>query len=291
MQEIIKASKLLRDVTTLGIGGIAAFYLDVFDVPSMQDAIRYAQKNKIPYVVIGKGSNVFFDTRGFKGLVICNKLQFCQELSPGEFYAGAGYSFSLLGTMTAKNGFSGLEFAAGIPASVGGAVFMNAGAQSMDTQRFLAYVDFVDEDGNLKRYDRSELSFGYRHSTFQSMKGAIVGACFRLIPDTNARAKQMQLLHYRIGTQPYQSKSAGCVFKNPDCISAGALIEQMGLKGYSIGGAQVSEKHANFLINSQDATSDDFFHLINHIKSEAKILHNIELEQEIRYITTDTVHG
>ncbi len=291
MLDSFEIDKSLKELSTLKIGGIASFYVDVCDVPSMQNVLRYAKNEKISYVVIGKGSNVLFDSRGFQGLVIGNRIQFCNELVAGEFYAGAGYSFSLLGTQTAKKGYSGLEFAAGIPASVGGAVFMNAGAQKMDTANCLAYVDYVDEDGNLIRYNRKDLVFGYRTSSFQTMKGAIVGACFRLSPDTQARAKQIELLQYRIQTQPYQDYSAGCVFKNSDCGSSGFLIEQMGLKGYSIGGAKVSEKHANFLINAHDATSDDFIQLMRHIQNKAKDIYNVELVQEVRYITSGLIHG
>jgi UDP-N-acetylmuramate dehydrogenase len=185
---------------------------------------------------------------------------------------------------TAKKGFSGLEFAAGIPASVGGAVFMNAGAQGSETEKTLVQVEFVRPDGTLITFKKSDLQFSYRFSSFQNMEGAIVSALFELTPSIDARTKQRELLDYRIRTQPYHEKSAGCVFRNPAGGSAGALIDRCGLKGARIGDAAVSSMHANFFVNKGVSSCKDMQALIHHVRDEVKAKEGIELEQEVREI-------
>ncbi|MBS0654508.1 MAG: UDP-N-acetylmuramate dehydrogenase [Verrucomicrobia bacterium] len=286
MQQL-SSSRLLSEVCTFGIGGPAQYFVEVRDIPQMQKVLQECSTAGIRYFILGKGSNCLFDSRGFQGAVLQNKIDFCSETSPGVFHVGAGYSFSLLGTQTAKQGWSGLEFASGIPATVGGAVFMNAGAQGMQTWEALTFVDYVDADGVLKRFSKEELSYSYRFSSFQRMQGAIVGVCFTLTPSQGARERQIQLLKARIDTQPYQEKSAGCVFKNPTCAAAALLIDRCGLKGYRIGGAKVSEIHANFLINSGGATSQDVLDLRTYVKDVVLQKMDVTLESEIYWISAD----
>lgn len=278
-------NKRLSELTTLAIGGPARFFVEVKDVVSMQEILRFCAREKLSFFVLGKGSNCLFTDAGFDGVVIQNKIDFFEELSNGRVHVGAGFSFSLLGIQTAKKGLSGLEFAAGIPASVGGAVFMNAGAQGSETKNALESVDFVDESGNLRTFLKEELHFSYRHSSFQSMRGAIVGATFCLTATDTAKSKQRTLLDYRIKTQPYHEKSAGCVFRNPEGHSAGALIEQCGLKGFSVNGAAVSTMHANFLINRDSAASSDMKALIELVREKVKEKTGIDLEPELRIVS------
>lgn len=273
----------LKDFCTYAIGGPAQYFLEIHSIEEMQQAIRFCCKEKIPYFILGKGSNVLFDDRGYQGSIFLNKIDFIEE-NEGIFHVGAGYSFSLLGTQTARKGWSGLEFASGIPGSVGGAVYMNAGANGHETCEYLHSVDYVNESGDLEIIPKQDLVFAYRHSSFQKRKGAIVGATFALNKDTLARQKQIDILNYRIKTQPYGDKSAGCVFANPKGGSAGALIDRSGLKGFSIGGASISTVHANFLINAHAATSQDMLELISHIKLKIKEETDINLETEVRYI-------
>lgn len=280
-------NKLLSEVSTLGIGGPARYYIEAKSIPEMQRILQAATNQNLPYFILGKGSNCLFDSKGLDRLVIHNKIDFCDETSPGQFYVGAGYSFSLLGMQVAKKGWSGLEFASGIPASCGGAVFMNAGAQKMETWTHLEFVDYVMPDGELKRYKKEELSYGYRHTAFHKMKGAIVAASFQLTPLPDARKTQLALLEARIKTQPYGDKSAGCIFKNPSSTSAGYLIDQCGLKGFEIGGAKVSEIHANFLINKDGASSSDLLELISHVRGVVKEKTGYELESEVFWISDD----
>jgi len=279
-----QCNKALREVCTFGIGGPALYYKEIHTIEEMQQAICVCKENHIRYMVLGKGSNCLFDDRGFQGAVLCNKIDFLKTPSAGVFHVGAGYSFSLLGTQTARQNWAGLEFASGIPATVGGAVYMNAGANGTETCETLISVDYVTDDGRFVTFPKSDLRFGYRHSPFQSMQGAIVGATFSLSPCTTARAKQLDIINYRKKTQPYGDKSAGCVFRNPTQGHAGALIDQAGLKGTGVGGAKVSELHANFIINTAGASSQEVLQLIEAIRKKVRETSGIDLESEVRFI-------
>lgn len=276
-------NKPLSSLCTLGIGGPAKFYLEIKQIEAMQEAIRYCNSENIPFLVLGKGSNCLFDDQGFNGCILHNKIDFLNQTNHC-FHVGAGYSFSRLGTHTAKLKFSGLEFASGIPASVGGAVFMNAGANGAETKDCLVSVDFIDGEGNLTTYLKDEMEFCYRHSSFQDKKGAIVGATFSLTENGEARAKQMEIIQYRKQTQPYNDKSAGCVFRNPKDLSAGKLIEECSLKGQGVGNACVSPMHANFLINQKGATAAEFKELIRLVQHTVQLKTGTILECEIRMI-------
>lgn len=274
----------LSEFSTFGIGGPAKHLVEVREPSHVQMAIRYANQNNLPYLVIGKGSNCLFDDRGFNGLVIVNKISYCR-FQENRVEVGSGYSFSLLGVQSAKKGFSGLEFASGIPASVGGAVYMNAGANGKETCEFIQSVEFVTEDAECVTLQKNEMEFAYRFSSFQKRKGMIIGAAFELQNCSSARSEQMKILQYRMDTQPYQDKSAGCVFRNPLPKTAGALIDECGLKGVSRGGAQVSSMHANFIVNKRGATAKDVLELAEYIKQVVKEKKGIELEMEIKQIS------
>ncbi len=276
-------NKPLSSLSTLGIGGPAKLYAEVREVKEMQAVLAHCKTHQLNFFILGKGSNCLFDDLGFNGCVIHNKIDFLHT-SDHQFHVGAGYSFSRLGTQTAKLGYGGLEFAAGIPASVGGAVFMNAGANGAETKDFLYSVDFVDENGILTTYSKEELSFAYRYSSFQNKKGAIVGATFSLKFAEEARTKQITIINTRQKTQPYSDKSAGCVFRNPEQQSAGKLIDECGLKGLTIGKASVSTLHANFLINQNEATALEFKELIQKVKAAVHEKTGTELECEVRMI-------
>ncbi len=280
---LFQQDKSLKELSTFGIGGLAQYFCEVKTIEEMQSILEHCHSQKLPFLVIGKGSNCLFDDRGFKGLVILNKICFCR-FEGALVSVGAGYSFSLLGAQTARKGWAGLEFASGIPGSVGGAVFMNAGANGAETQDTLIAVSFVDERGVLETLSKDQLAFSYRTSCFQKRKGAIVSATFSLTPAEEARKKQLGIIEYRTKTQPYQDKSAGCVFKNPEGYAAGALIQQCGLKGKRMGGAEVSELHGNFIVNREGATAKEILELAEHVKRVVKEQTGIDLEPEIRYI-------
>ncbi len=276
--------RLLKQVTTFGIGGPAKYFIEVQTIPQLQEALAHCHQQKLRYFILGKGSNTLFSDSGFEGLVILNKILFCEQ-KEGEFYVGAGYSFSLLGTQTARKGYEGLEFASGIPGSVGGAVYMNAGANGGETFHALTEVTFVNERGDVNVIPKDKLTWGYRFSCFQNQQGAIAAARFQLTPSSEARARQLGIIDYRTKTQPYGDSSAGCVFRNAHGgVSAGELIERSGLKGFSIGGAEVSHLHANFIVNRSDATAQDVIALASHVKKTVSEKTGYDLEMEIKVI-------
>ena len=271
--------KRLSKISTFGVGGKARFFTAITTVRDMQHLLAYLARHPMPYTVIGKGSNVLFDDRGFDGLVILNKID-SYEQRDRRIFVGAGYSFSRLGQQTARRGLQGLEFASGIPGSVGGAVYMNAGANGNETKDVLTAVSYVDAYGGLVVTSIDRSAFHYRSSPYQQLNVVIVSAMFELKKDPSAYASQRALIDYRLKTQPYGEKSAGCIFRNPKQRSAGALIEQAGLKGMRIGDAEVSQLHANFIVNKGNATSQDIVALAKQVqrKVEEKTGYRLELE-------------
>lgn len=281
---LVQENKRLCEVCTFGIGGPARYFFEVRTCEEAKEALAWAQEKRLPFHVLGKGSNTLFDDRGYSGVVILNKIDFFKEISPGLFHVGGGYSFSLLGAQTARKGWSGLEFASGIPASVGGAVYMNAGANGCETADTLESVDFLSADGKIETLSKAQVSFAYRTSSFQKLSGIILGATFQLSHQPQARTRQLEIVDYRKRTQPGAEKSAGCAFRNPQDASAGRLIEMAGLKGVAVGGAKISEKHANFIVNTGNATCAEILKLVAFIQEKVKESTGIELEHEIRWI-------
>lgn len=245
--------------------------------------IAFCHTHNLPYFILGKGSNTLFDDRGFNGLVIHNRID-TLKIEGNIVTAGSGYGFARLGGQTARLGMSGLEFASGIPATVGGAIYMNAGANGKETKDALQSVLYVKENGEIVSYRKEELEFSYRTSSFQKWKGAIVEGVFALTPCVEAKDVQKEILDYRLKTQPYKDKSAGCAFRNPQGGAAGKLIDECGGKGMLVGGAGVSEKHANFIINKGGAKASDILALIAEIKEKVLKERGIHLEEEIRYV-------
>ncbi len=274
--------KRLSNYSTFGIGGPARYFAEAVTIQAMQEMLSFAHQKKLPLLIIGKGSNSLFDDRGFNGLAILNRIDYLKDEGEGLFRAGAGYSFARLGGLTARQGWSGMEFASGIPATVGGAIYMNAGANGKETFDTLVEVKYVTENGELQSLKRGDLTFSYRTSLFQQKKGAIVEGCFQLHPSTVAKQSQKEILNYRLKTQPYGEKSAGCAFRNPQAAPAGKLIEECGLKGLSVGGAKVSTLHANFIVNSGGATAQEVQKLMELIKEKVYREKGILLEEEIR---------
>ncbi len=285
ISERFESGRSLSELSTFGIGGAIRWYFEANTISDAQESIEWAHREKTPYFILGKGSNCLFDDRGFDGLVIHNKIDFC-EFSGMEISVGAGYSFSLLGSQSARFDLSGLEFASGIPGSVGGAVFMNAGANGRETSDCLREVVFLTEEGAIETYARADLQFGYRASPFQKMKGCILSARFVLQPSREARKSQLEIISRRLKTQPYRDKSAGCVFCNPSKETpAGALIDRCNLKGLKVGGAEVSSVHANFIVNAGGASAADVLALIEMIQKQVYDQTGIRLEPELRRIS------
>lgn len=276
----------LKPYTTIGCGGKARFFTEVHQKEQMQAAFEFCSKEKLSFFMLGKGSNTIFDDQGFSGLVILNKMQ---KIAWDDqiVTVDSGYAFSHLGVVAAKKNLSGLEFAAGIPASVGGAIYMNAGASGQQTQDCLRKVVFMHSTGQIEEFSQPACRFGYRQSIFQRLQGCILSAQFCLTACDQARMRQLEIISYRTKSQPYGDKSAGCFFKNPKEKPAGALIEEAGLKGFAIGGAKVSLLHGNFIINDKDATSQDLFDLAAHVQQQVFEKKGIQLELEVRKISCE----
>lgn len=282
----LQSGRSLKEFSTFAIGGPIRLFAEISSIEEMEEAFQFIRSEKIPFFILGKGSNCLFDDRGFDGLALLNKIDFCEWKERGVF-VGSGYSFSLLGVQSARKGLSGLEFASGIPATVGGAVFMNAGANGKEICESIESVLFLTVEGEKRELLKEELSFSYRTSPFQKMSGAILGATFCLTPSAAARSSQLKIVDYRMKTQPYKDKSAGCAFRNPEPNRpAGLLIDQCGLKGLQVGGAKISEMHANFIVNVQNATSKDVLDLIQLVQERVAEKTGIQLETEIRMVFT-----
>lgn len=277
-------SQSLAKCSTFGIGGAAKLFTQVESIEELQEVLIHCHQHRLPFFVVGKGSNSLFDDRGFDGLVIQNKIADC-HFQDKRVDVGAGYSFSLLGSQTARKGFSGLEFASGIPGSVGGAVFMNAGAGGHEVCDVLDEVVAVDGQGNVHRLKKEEVQFAYRWSSFHDNRWVIASASFHLTPSGQAKETQSAILQRRLHSQPYSDKSCGCVFRNHSPSQpAGALIERAGLKGEKRGGAEVSTLHANFIVNKGGATAQEVLALANYVQKTVQEKTGILLEMELRIV-------
>ncbi|RXZ77110.1 UDP-N-acetylmuramate dehydrogenase [Paenibacillaceae bacterium] len=280
----VRFDESLAQFTTWKIGGPA----DILIIPGSKDqlvnAIQLLYRYEMPWKQLGRGSNLLISDRGIRGVVIklgrgMDDLRFEGNL----VHASASYSFIKLAVMTGKKGLTGLEFAGGIPGSVGGAVYMNAGAHGSDVSRILKSAEIVLETGELVQYGREEMKFSYRHSILHDRPGFVIGATFELEQGDSQQIAAAMAANKarRLRTQPLQLASAGSVFRNPSEGYAAQLIEQAGLKGFRLGGAEVSGLHANFIINTGQATAEDVLALMTHIRHTVKEQFNIELVPEV----------
>ncbi len=281
--KLIKNEPLSKH-TTLKIGGPATYFIDPKDVDALKRTITILEKHEIPWRAIGRGSNLLVDDPGIDGAIIkidrgLRKMEFVGD----ELHVGAGYPIVPLATILSRKGYDGFGFAAGIPGSVGGAVYMNAGAHGSDISRILKRALILFPDGSFKWLANDELEFSYRTSILQKAKGVVVEAVFELKEgDADQIWEDMQRhKDYRHSTQPYDKPCCGSVFRNPLPNHAGQLIEAAGLKGFKMGGAQVSDMHANFIINAGGAKAQDVLDLIEHIQNTIKESNDISLQPEV----------
>ncbi|MHB1127111.1 MAG: UDP-N-acetylmuramate dehydrogenase [Bacillota bacterium] len=273
--------------TTWRIGGPA----DVLAIPSRKEDVRvcleFARQWGVPWTVLGNGSNVLVLDGGIRGLVI--------KMTPGlnrtiftetRVVCGAGVLLPVLAREAARQRLSGLEFAVGIPASVGGAAVMNAGAQGRSMVDVVTSVEYLSDDGNLATITGPDLDYGYRSSSLKGKNVAVVEVSMTLVQGDPFRIRGLtdEYLQKRRQTQPLELPSAGSVFLNLPDVSAGALIERSGLKGLQKGGAQVSEKHGNFIVNRGGATAIEVLHLIGEIQRKVQDRFGVFLETEIRVL-------
>lgn len=270
--------------TTFKIGGNA----DIYITPEMKDfpaVIRLLSQEQIPYQVVGNGSNLLVSDYGVDGAVISTRGWDNITVEGDTMRAQAGAMLSRVANTALNHGLTGLEFAAGIPGSFGGAVFMNAGAYGGEMKDVISSVS-VYHNREIKEISGSECRFGYRSSVFQKDAYVILNATMKLQKGSGAQiaATMKELAGRRQEKQPLDMPSAGSVFKRPEGYYAGALIEQAGLKGFQIGGAAVSEKHSGFIVNRGGATAQDVMELIAAVKQKVKETSGVELQEEIRMI-------
>ena len=291
--EDMNIGKIERNVplykyTTYRVGGIASAIVYPKNVDSLMKLIRFVRSKDIPFKILGFGSNLLFSSKQYNGILIrLDEFRDLEFFGTSKVRVGAGYSLVKLSLQAAKRGLAGLEFAAGIPGTIGGAVFMNAGAYKSDMGYIVQDITVLTPDLRIIKLENKELDFHYRSSFLQKHPGYIcLEAVIRLEKgDKNAIEEVIKdRRRRRIESQPLNFPSAGSVFRNPEGMFAGKMIEDLGLKGFQIGGAKVSEKHANFIINYDHATGEDIKSLIEYVREKVKKEYHVELKVEQEFV-------
>lgn len=274
--------------TSFKIGGPAKIFAKPSNIDEICQIIKFGKENGVPLLVLGKGSNVLVSDDGIDGIVIhfgsgFGKIKLIDE---DTVYCEAGTSLAALCNFALENELMGAEFAYGIPGSVGGAVFMNAGAYGGEIKDIIVYADHMDKDGNVGRFSGNELQMSYRHSVYSGKNYLITGAAFKLEKGNKdeIKAKMDDFLSRRFDKQPMDKPSAGSTFKRPEGAFAAALIDQCGLKGYRVGDAEVSTKHAGFVVNMGNATCENVLQIIKDIQEKVKADTGFYLEPEVEIL-------
>lgn len=282
--ENIALDEPMKKHTTFRIGGNA----DMFVYPQINqlpDIIALAKEYDVPVTIIGNGSNLLVGDKGIRGLVLAiSKSADNIEVRGNCIMAGAGALLSKAAAAAARNSLTGLEFAAGIPGTLGGAVVMNAGAYGGEIKDVIAAVRVLAPYGEVLTLTKDELEFSYRHSCIQEREYIVLDAVLELRQGEEKQIREVMddFRNRRIGKQPLEYPSAGSTFKRPEGYFAGKLIQDAGLRGYRVGGAQVSEKHCGFLINKDNATAQDVLRLIEDVKQKVYEEFQVELEPEVK---------
>jgi UDP-N-acetylmuramate dehydrogenase len=292
-----KISALLRAVelrfdesmakhTSFRIGGPAEVMAFPKNAEELSEILRAANSLQVKPMILGAGTNVLAPDKGMKGLCICLKdcMDGMELLEENRIRVMAGVTMTRAAVFAANNGLSGMEFAHGIPGSVGGGVYMNAGAYGGEIRDICESVDVMDLSGNSRTLSNEEMQFSYRHSLLEEEGGIVVSAVFRLTPKESdeIKARMKELQGKRSASQPLDLPSAGSAFKRPVGGYAAALIDQAGLKGFAVGGAAISTKHAGFAVNIGNATAEDVKELLQQVSDRVFENSGIRLEPEVR---------
>lgn len=275
--------------TSFKTGGNAAVFIDIADADTLGKVLGLCDKNSVDTFILGKGSNLLVSDDGIRDKAVIHlSTDFAEMklLDGTTIEAQAGASLASLCKFALANSLTGLEFAYGIPGSVGGAVYMNAGAYGGEMKDVVERVNHVDKKGNAGFYCGDDLDFSYRHSAYSDSDLIITSVVFKLYKGDKAEieAQMTDVMGRRVDKQPLEYPSAGSVFKRPEGYFAGALIEQSDLKGKRIGGAMVSEKHAGFIVNYDNATTTDVINLIKHCQKTVFDKFGVELHTEIKFV-------
>ena len=285
--EGVKLEEAMSRHTSFKVGGNAQIFVEPKDEEALKRLLELINTEKINYYVIGNGSNMLVSDKGYKGIII-SMLKFTSPslIENESITISAGKTLKELTELACENSLSGLEFAYGIPGSVGGAVFMNAGAYAGEIKEVLGKVKVMDKEGNVLSLNAGELDLSYRHSNIEEKGYIVLEAKFNLKKaDKSAIWEKMQeLMARRIDKQPLNFPSAGSTFKRPEGYFAGKLIDDAGLRGYSIGGAKVSDKHCGFIVNADKASAKDVYTLISYVRLKVKEKFDVELEPELRVL-------
>jgi len=280
----LKKDKPLSKLTTFRIGGPAEFFVSVRTIDELRLVVNTAKSFHLPWFIIGAGSNLLAPDEGFKGIVFQLSGEFTEiEFRENIAIAGAGVKLQKLCNESARKELSGLEFIVGIPGTVGGGIYMNAGAWHESILDKTIKISLFDTENDEIVTFNAPFDSGYRKSPWQNKRWIILSAEFELKPDsiTNIETKMKEFFNKRKKTQPLSQPSAGSVFKNPLEYKAAFLIESAGLKGLSVGGAKISTKHSNFIVNEKGAKCKDVLSLINIVITEVEKKYGVKLEPEI----------
>lgn len=274
--------------TSFKVGGPAEMFALISSEDKVKETLIFCKEHNIRVTVIGNGTNILVSDAGIKGLVIkyiANEVKIDKET--GVVICSGGVLNPVLANMLLENELSGFEFASGIPGTIAGAVYMNAGAYNEEIANIVTYVKYIDIDNNeFKVLKNNEINFSYRKSTFQKINAVILEIGLKLKNGKKEEIKE-KMLEYkgkRASTQPQDYPNAGSTFKRGDNFLTAKLIDEAGLKGYKIGGAKVSEKHAGFIVNTGNATSEDIINLIEYIKKVIYEKYGKKIETEVRII-------
>ena len=274
----------LKKHTTFKVGGEARYMAFPYDAKQVVELTGFLKAEGIRYYILGKGSNVIFKDEGFDGVVIktagLNRIEYIDEET---VYAGAGVQLSTFCKNLQDNSLQGLEFCYGIPGNVGGGLYMNAGAYGGEICTAVYEVEYIDENGEVKTIKAEDCAFSYRHSVFQKKNWFILGCTFKLKKGNKEEilAFMEDIMQRRVTKQPLDKPSAGSSFKRPVGYFAAALIEECGLKGHTVGGAQVSEKHSGFIVNIGDATCADIVALAEYVEKVVFEKTGVKIEKEM----------
>ncbi len=274
----------LKKHITFKVGGEAKFVAMPQTKHQAANLIKFLKENNIKYYIIGRGSNVIFRDEGFDGVIIkTSNMQNIEFIGEDKVYADSGVVLNVLCKTLQEKSLAGLEFCYGIPGNVGGGLFMNCGAYGGEISSAVCEVEYIDENGNFQKIDVKDCQFSYRHSIFQDNNWFITGCTFKLTKGdkTQILSFMEDIMQRRIDKQPLDKPSAGSSFKRPVGYFAAALIDECGLKGYSIGGAQVSEKHAGFIVNTGNATCNDIVALAEYVEQTVMQKKGVAIEKEM----------
>ena len=272
--------------TTFKVGGPAECYVKIDDIQDLRHILKFAKQNHIPLTILGNGSNVLVLDGGIKGIVLnirFNKIEMMNLDKKIFATVGAGVKISVFGHLLLKNVITGFEELSGIPGTIGGAVRMNAGAHGKEFKDIVSTVTCMDYDGNIHQFENEEMHFEYRRSMLKDKPYIVleVHMEFQKGEEKDIKEKMEEYANYRKEKQPIEYPSAGSTFKRGADFITAKLIDEAGLKGYSIGGAEVSSKHAGFIINKGNATAKDILELIKYVKHEVEEKFNKKIELEI----------